>query len=312
MRLVVLVCAVLFVACSTPKGSIKKLRLLGADSVFVNNSNSNLYHLGGISGMEKTEDGFLWVSDRRLRSTEKKDQVSTLFTLSSDLKIQKAEPFFGIENAESIRIGENGTIYYSFETDSLTGVGYVNKDGVSKNIRTYPMYNYDLTAPNRGIEALSIKGDRLFYAFENPVNGWGTIINHPLTNKGRALNFKYPLDSKSCFGENQQLDENKGNGITEILNFPGKSNRILVLERCYNGRSNDIRIFETKIPKRNSTLKKKELFSWNLLDNHGVRPDNMEGMAWGKAINGKRVVYIVSDDNFNPKYQRTVVLRLGE
>jgi 3-phytase len=44
----------------------------------------------------------------------------------------------------------------------------------------------------------------------------------------------------------------------------------------------------------------------------GVSIDNMEGMAFGPTLpDGRRVLVLVSDDNFNPKYQNTVFIVLA-
>jgi hypothetical protein len=101
------------------------------------------------------------------------------------------------------------------------------------------------------------------------------------------------------------------NGISEVLMID--TDRMLVLERAYaTGVGNSLRLYEINTRAATDVLNIGSLaagnhrpaektliadFAWLGLS----RLDNTEGMCWGPAMpNGKRVLVVVSDDNFNP------------
>ena len=101
------------------------------------------------------------------------------------------------------------------------------------------------------------------------------------------------------------------NGISEVLMLD--DHRMLVLERAYaTGAGNSLRLYE--IDSRDAT----DVLATDALAEGNHRPvaktlvadfaqlglsllDNTEGMCWGPALpDGKRMLVVVSDDNFNP------------
>lgn len=101
------------------------------------------------------------------------------------------------------------------------------------------------------------------------------------------------------------------NGISEILMLD--NDRMLVLERAYaTGAGNSLRLYE--IETRDAT----DVLNTGVLAEGSHRPapktlvadlaslglsrlDNTEGLCWGPALpDGKRMLVVVSDDNFNP------------
>jgi hypothetical protein len=101
------------------------------------------------------------------------------------------------------------------------------------------------------------------------------------------------------------------NGISEVLMLD--ADRMLVLERAYaTGAGNSLRLYEIDTRDATDVLELDALAA----DNHrpaaktlvadfaqlGLsRLDNTEGMCWGPALpDGKRMLVVVSDDNFNP------------
>jgi len=101
------------------------------------------------------------------------------------------------------------------------------------------------------------------------------------------------------------------NGVSEVLMID--THRMLVLERAYAvGVGNSLRLYEIDTDAATDTLGRESLRP----DNHDPAPkklvadfstlglsrlDNSEGMCWGPTLpNGKRLLVVVSDDNFNP------------
>lgn len=101
------------------------------------------------------------------------------------------------------------------------------------------------------------------------------------------------------------------NGVSEILMVD--ATRMLVLERAYaTGVGNSLRLYEIDTQAASDTLALERLTA----DNYRPAPktlmadfatlglarlDNLEGMCWGPPRpDGKRLLVVVSDDNFNP------------
>ncbi|MDN4591204.1 hypothetical protein DBA29_22225 [Xenophilus aerolatus] len=101
------------------------------------------------------------------------------------------------------------------------------------------------------------------------------------------------------------------NGVSEILMLD--AHRMLVLERAYAaGRGNSLRLYAIDTREASDTLAVPAL----RLGNHRPAPktlvadfatlglarlDNSEGMCWGPSLpDGRRLLAVVSDDNFNP------------
>jgi hypothetical protein len=117
------------------------------------------------------------------------------------------------------------------------------------------------------------------------------------------------------------------NGLSEMVAIDN-AGTFLAMERSYvGGYGNTIRLYET------STAGATDVSGWFSIEGKtydpmskdlvvdletdlglvpGVSIDNMEGMAFGPTLpDGRRVLVLVSDDNFNPKYQNTVFIVLA-
>ncbi|MDP9601981.1 UNVERIFIED_ORG: hypothetical protein J2W38_001767 [Variovorax paradoxus] len=101
------------------------------------------------------------------------------------------------------------------------------------------------------------------------------------------------------------------NGVSEILMID--ADRMLVLERAYaTGRGNSLRLYEIDTRAASDVLAVDALAPGNhrpaaktLVADFATlglsRLDNTEGMCWGPPLpGGKRMLVVVSDDNFNP------------
>jgi len=101
------------------------------------------------------------------------------------------------------------------------------------------------------------------------------------------------------------------NGISEVLMID--ADRMLVLERAYAiGVGNSLRLYEIDTRHASDTLALDALAPGNyrpasktLVADFATlglsRLDNTEGMCWGPPLpNGRRLLVVVSDDNFNP------------
>ena len=101
------------------------------------------------------------------------------------------------------------------------------------------------------------------------------------------------------------------NGISEVLMLD--ADRMLVLERAYaTGAGNSLRLYEIDTRDATDVLATDTLAAGNhrpaaktLVADFAQlglsRLDNTEGMCWGPALpDGKRMLVVVSDDNFNP------------
>ncbi|MEP6722671.1 MAG: esterase-like activity of phytase family protein [Variovorax sp.] len=101
------------------------------------------------------------------------------------------------------------------------------------------------------------------------------------------------------------------NGVSEILMLD--AHRMLVLERAYaTGVGNSLRLYEIDTRSATDTLALDALTPGNhraaaktLVADFATlglsRLDNTEGMCWGPPLpDGRRVLVVVSDDNFNP------------
>ena len=101
------------------------------------------------------------------------------------------------------------------------------------------------------------------------------------------------------------------NGISEILMLD--ADRMLVLERAYvTGAGNSLRLYEIDTRDASDVLETDALAPGNhraaaktlIADFASLglsRLDNTEGMCWGPPLSdGKRMLVVVSDDNFNP------------
>jgi Esterase-like activity of phytase len=276
---------------------------------------------GGISGIEFFNNAMYLVSDRAFKSDT--NQNSYVFRMDSIGKISAAFKFFGVDNAESIRFDNlSQKMYYAFEREDSTGVGYINENNIPTNLTTFSMKNDSLTTENRGIESLCFDENKyLWFAFESSLSSSISLLQCPYDATKNSYDYnkkkvyQYLFDARICIKPEQVLNGNVGNGITEILPF--ENNKLLVMERCFDGSFITMRLFVASIPADGNLISKEQVFEFSIKNEllgqgHTLRPDNFEGMAWGKEEDGRRVLYVISDDNFNPKRQRTLLLKLRE
>ncbi len=305
-------------ASSLHAQTLRPFEIIKTDTTFTIDSTHWKYYpqnltFGGISGLERLPNsGLLLISDRQTPSAEPEHQDSWMFVLDSSNRITATLPFFGVQNGEALRWNsKKNTLWYSFENDESTGIGYIDSLGKPVIVSEHSMITSPFTTLNRGIESLSIAED-LWYGFEAGLDST-VFIKWPDRNKAKEQLFTYPLDKNSCLNKSQLAGSSLGNGVSEILNIPGDKNKLLVLERCFNGRYAFIKLFEAEVSGR--TFTKRELFDWNpttTFQQKPVKPDNIEGMVWGDDIDGRKTLYLISDDNHNPKYQRTILIKLRE
>ncbi len=276
---------------------------------------------GGISGIELHNNTMYLVSDRAFKSDT--NQQSYVFRMDSIGKISAAFKFFGVDNAESIRFENlSQKMFYAFEREDSTGIGYINENNAPSNLAAFSMKNDSLTTENRGIESLCFDENRnLWFAFESSLGSSISLFQCPYDAEKNGYDYskkkiyEYPFDARICIKSEQILSGNVGNGITEIL--PYASDKLLVMERCFDNRFITMRLFVASIPLEGNIISKEQVFEFTIKNeflgqNHALRPDNFEGMSWGKEESGHRILYLISDDNFNPKRQRTLLLKLRE
>ncbi|HLO45074.1 MAG TPA: esterase-like activity of phytase family protein [Leadbetterella sp.] len=316
----------LFTALATFAQTPKTFELIKVDSSFTLSSEvvSTLpaeVKFGGISGIEFYNNSLFGVSDRAFNS--KTNQNSYIFEIDSLSQVSSSFRFFGVDNAESIRFDiSTKKMFYAFEREDSTGVGFINEQIVPTNLVAFSMTNDSLTSENRGIESLCFdEKHNLWFAFESSSSGtisffqssFDSIKNSYDLSKRKV--FHYPFESKSCLKVDQIINGSLGNGITEIL--PYAADKLLVMERCFDGSFVTMKLFLASIPIEGNLLSKEQVFDFStknefLGQNHALKPDNMEGMCWGKDEDGHRILYVISDDNFSPKRQRTLLLKLRE
>lgn len=117
-------------------------------------------------------------------------------------------------------------------------------------------------------------------------------------------------------------DELAVNGLVDLLALEGR--RLLALERSFTaGQGNVVRLFHVDLAAATDVARSRRLDRLSpgvparktlLLDiaDLGVRPDNLEGMAFGPNLaDGRRTLFLVADDNFAPQRQRNQLIALA-
>lgn len=302
----------LFLLClfSFPLLAQQQWEITKVDSVFVMDSTSwKPAVFGGISAIEPIGKGnYLLVSDRQAPSSDPEQQFSWAYRYK-DGKISIEKPFYGIKNVESVRWHRPSAQYwFSYENDEETGIGYIDSHKKVHTVRQYSMLTSPHTSLNRGIEGL-VAGSELWYAFEAGLDST-LIVRWKDFNPKKEHRYTYPLDRKACLSPGIPPGSRLGNGISEILHVPNEPEKLLVLERCFDGKTSPIYLYEVDFS--SLPLKKNLVFTWTsstVFEGKGIRPDNVEGMSWGED---KETLLLVVDDNHNPRFQRTLVLTLGK
>jgi len=232
-------------------------------------------------------------------------------------------------DAEALRIDpRGGDVVWSTEGDAARGfdpaVRRMGRDGAAtETIPTPPAFRFTPTGarPNLTFEGLSFSPDGrwLWLAMEAPrvqdgpvsrvAEGGLTRITRLDRDGGVRAQYAYRLDPI------QAAPVRRGdNGISEILALD--AHRLLVLERsgvedgqgrfAYHCRlyltdvrgAEDVAVRPSLIegaPPR--VLAKRLLVNFDRLPGAGA---NLEAMAWGRDLAGRRTVVLFSDDNFSP------------
>jgi hypothetical protein len=303
MGKVLLFCLLSFPLLAQTQWEITKI-----DSVFTMDSVSwKPAVFGGISSIEKLPNNtYLLVSDRQAPSTQAEQQISWSYRYKEG-KISIEKPFFGIKNVESVRFhGPSSQYWFSYENDEETGVGYIDFNSKVNTVRRYSMLSSPYTTLNRGIEGLAA-GKDLWYAFEAGLDST-MVVRWKDFNPRKETWYKYPLDRKACLAPELPAGSRLGNGISEILDIPGEPDKLLVLERCFDGKISPVYLYEVDFSSPTPT--KQRVFTWDgstEFQGKNIRPDNFEGMSWDK--NNETLVLVV-DDNHNTRYQRTLIATL--
>ena len=213
------------------------------------------------------------------------------------------------------------------EENRKSKIGLIGKDG-SANVLFEESREGTYITYNRGVEGLTfMPNNDLWYAFESgssagcddtPYTIFRKMPFNPKLKTGydfgkKPMEYTYEIDRCSCMDPTQEFGAVLGNGVSEILAFD--ENHLLVLERCYNKieKGSKVKLFLATIDEKSGKLVKgTTVFDFNDPNNYSgddlakLPPDNLEGMTWGPEEVGKRMLYLVSDDNFNAP-QRTQV-----
>lgn len=240
-------------------------------------------------------------------------------------------------DAEALRIDpRSGDLLWATEGDATRGsdpaVRRMGRDGAAKEtIPTPPAFRFTPTGarPNLTFEGLSFSPDGrwLWLAMEAPLVRDGpvsTVAEGGLTRitrldrQGRvAAQYAYRLDPI------QAAPARRGdNGISEILAIDER--RLLVLERSGvedgHGRFTfHCRLYLVDVRGGEDVAARPSLregpapriLAKRLLVNFDRLPGadaNLEAMAWGRDLAGRRTLVLFSDDNFNPAEAARVVV----
>lgn len=280
---------------------------------------------GGISSIALVPEGLLYPADGRgniliLTSDHYPNrpggekQQSYSFPLDTNLAGAQGIPFFGMNNVESVRYNTKlNSIFFSYEDNHTSGVCRVKNSHNATTIDT--LFTEDNFYNNRGIEGIAFTaGNNLWISREagNDAAAGPYIPFHsvPYDSKrnsydlSRKKEYRYPFDKCICLDSCREFGPSKGNGVSEILAMKNEPGQLLVLERCFDGKTTHVRLYLAQVQAGSSTLSKQLVFDFN---RHLV-PDNLEGMAWGTGKD-EDTLYLVSDDNFNPR-QKTLLVKI--
>lgn len=236
---------------------------------------------------------------------------------------------------EGIALG-GGSLYLSSEGDADAGIApFVAEAGLDGRVRRYfelpeaylPAGGERGVRWNLGFESLALSrdGDWLYTATENALVQDGLAADVGVASLARILRF--PLDRPAAPEEIAYRVEGvraaprepsafRINGLNDLVDLGG--GRLLALERQFvDGVGNEVRLYRgewgraTPVGGRAALgdgavepAPKELLLDFAAL---GVELDNFEGMALGPRLaDGRRLLLVVSDDNFNPRWQRTL------
>ncbi|WP_309954440.1 MULTISPECIES: esterase-like activity of phytase family protein [Variovorax] len=247
---------------------------------------------------------------------------------------RRAEPGTAIPDPESLRLRpDTGTLLWVSEGDVVRGFGPAlyesTRDGLLLREFALPaMFTPDPAQQrgprdNLGFEGLALTpdGQSAWLAMENALIQDGPV---PTTRAagGPCRLTQVNLQTGQAIRQIAYVPDavplrplipgsHADNGVSEVLMLD--SDRMLVLERAYaTGSGNSLRLYEINTRGATDVLTTDVLATGNhhpaektlIADFAGLglsRLDNTEGMCWGPTLpNGKRMLVVVSDDNFNP------------
>jgi len=278
-----------------------------------------------------------------LRLNERAGRVSVDVLGATVLRDADGSPFSGgTLDPEAVALAVDGTLYLSTEGVPHRGVvPMVARFGLDGSLHgTLPVPQHFLpagdeakgVADNLGFEGLALSPDGavLFAATENALLQDGPISDLDTESPSRLLVFdlergtptaEYLYLVEAVPDEPQPAGAFRMNGISEILALD--DHRLLVLERSFSagvgnrGRlylvdldgATDIHQIDSLRDHRGPAPRAVRKVLVADLSDLGVDPDNLEGMAFGPTLpDGKRLLVVVSDNNFQPSVQDSQVL----
>jgi endonuclease/exonuclease/phosphatase family metal-dependent hydrolase len=274
-----------------------------------------------------------------------KDATATVLGVTL-LRGADGAPFLrGDIDPEALALTEGGALFLSSEGVPHRGidplVGRFGLDGSLNGTQGLPEHFLPDAGGTRGVRdnlgfeglAVSPDGSRLFVAAENALIQDGPVADLDVPSPTRLIVIE--LSSGRPIAEHlyevgpvpdepRPASAFRTNGISEILALD--THRLLVLERSFSvGVGNRVRLYLVDLegaanirdidsirdvdgPKP-VPLSKKLVADIGQL---GVEPDNIEGMALGPALaGGRRLLVLISDNNFQPSEQKNQVLLLA-
>lgn len=267
-------------------------------------------YLGGYSGLTLNRDGthLLAVSDAGLwlsAGIEMRDGkiVGLKDTRTGSLKARNNKPLTSgrYRDAESIAPVRHGSLdqplYIGFERLHRIGL--------------FPVKSGQLAGPSRYLKVPSIikqaEGNKGFEALallnSGPHKGALLAFTEQFLNNDGDHRAWILKGGKTLALSLERLDDFD---VTGAATLPGGD--VLVLERRFSfsrGIAARVRRIVGKDIKPGARLKGKIL-----LDLRGATQiDNMEGIAIHRSAKGQTIVTLISDDNFNPAFQRTLIMQ---
>ena len=245
-------------------------------------------------------------------------------------------------DAEALALAPSGALYLASEGIPHRGIPpFIRRmalDGSS--LSDLPLPDHFLAdrggeqgvRDNLGFEGLGITPDGayLFAAAENALLQDGPAADVEVESAARVVVFdlqsglseaEYVYQIDAVPDRPQPVDAFRMNGISEILVLDAR--RLLVVERSYSaGVGNRVRLFLADLDGATNVLDRGRLADAGGeavqpvtktlladLGDFGLTPDNIEGAVLGPALeDGRRMLVMVSDNNFQPSVQPNQVL----
>lgn len=287
-----------------------------------------------------TDSVFVLLSDH-----DPHDNRSYVFTMDRNFHIRPAGPFYYQSNIEALRYNRRLTILsYAFESKTATGVDLrylkskarqqegdaqqgsaIEGDSITLGMALVeePIPGSYTTA-NRGIEGITFDADdHLWLAFESGGDtscNTGTVPfykykvnteNNMYDTRDKQV-YAYPFERCSCMSPSQRFNGWIGSGVSEILALPGEPGKILVLERCFDGKTGSVKLYLASVQEGRASFDKRLVFDFNDRVNFDPAnkefiPDNIEAMSWGPVEDGHPTLYLMSDNNFRSAQKNQVI-----